>query len=141
MPDTCGKAEADDTDRLTMTSSESARNGYFLAALAALRWSTMGILGKLLFAYQTPPLTVVAWHATLVVLFGGWVYMSALSRIEASQASITTTLEPVGATFLAWFFFRSWCFRLFSALFTLFQNSLPPKLSQIYSRVEFQTAV
>ena len=44
------------------------RKGYVLAALAALQWSTMGILGKLLFGFGAPPLTVVTLRATLLLL-------------------------------------------------------------------------
>ena len=51
-----------------MEDSKSSKKGYLLAAFAAVQWSTMGFLGKVLFSYQTVPLTVVALRASLVTI-------------------------------------------------------------------------
>ena len=48
--------------------SVSSRNGHLLAALAALQWSTNGVLGKSLMAHGLSPLTVVTLRASLALL-------------------------------------------------------------------------
>ena len=39
--------------------------GYLLAAMAAILWATLGILGKFLYGYDADPLTVVTIRATI----------------------------------------------------------------------------
>lgn len=51
-----------------MIEYKSPRQGYWLATLAAVQWSTMGIFGKALFEYNADPLTVVALRAVLVFI-------------------------------------------------------------------------